>query len=284
MAEVEKGYFPDKATQMEIKQGVDNIKGTLDSTKNEVASIKNIQSEIKAAVNETQKVVSSVSGLAVFDKPGTYYWTCPANVKAVKLTMFGGGGSGDVLQGNFDSGERAQGGGGGAFVGGKFISVIPGTTYPLIVGKGADPAPGNAPINNVSRGLTGGSSSAFGLICAGGQGDGKGAPSGNSSLVTAGAKAIHPYGQTSDVYAGFEAYTPYGKPGNAARVSDNGKDLMAGGGGAGYGSGGDGVAGYSSITPTIAGIGAGGGGVVFQAGRGPFSSMPGGDGIIIIEW
>ncbi|WP_374966018.1 glycine-rich domain-containing protein [Lysinibacillus sp. RS5] len=266
-----------KTMQTAIKTVVDNIKGTVDSTKNEVI-------EIKAAVNETQKVISSVSGLAVFDKPGTYQWVCPANVKAVKLTMFGGGGSGDVLQGNFESDERAQGGGGGAFVGGKFVSVIPGTTYTLIVGKGGNPAPGNASINNVSRGLTGGSSSAFGLICAGGQGGGIGAPSGNSSLVTAGANAIHPYGYTTDVYAGFEAYTPYGKPGKAARVSDNSNDLMAGGGGPGYGSGGDGVAGYSSITPTVAGIGAGGGGVVFRAGSGWFSSMPGGDGIIIIEW
>lgn len=266
-----------KTMQTAIKTVVDNIKGTVDSTKNEVI-------EIKAAVNETQKVVSSVSGLAVFDKPGTYQWVCPANVKAVKLTMFGGGGSGDVLQGNFESDERAQGGGGGAFVGGKFVSVIPGTTYALIVGKGGDPAPDIASINNVSRGLTGGSSSAFGLICAGGQGGGIGAPKGNSPLVTKGANAIHPYGYTTDVYAGFEDYTPYGKPGNAARVSDNSNDLMAGGGGPGYGSGGDGVAGFSSITPTVAGIGAGGGGVVFRAGSGRFSSMPGGDGIIIIEW
>lgn len=280
-----------ESLQKAIKAVVDNIKGTVDSTKNEVVSIKTIQTEIKTAVNETQKIVSTVSGCTVFNKPGTYAWTCPANVKVIRLTMFGGGASGNAIwESSIDSGsDWAYGGDGGSYVAGKFLEVVPGSTYTLIVGAGGESVapPTQVGSRSPEPGKAGGVTSGFGIICNGGSGSNTGRQNHattNSPLGTRGSSGVRGEGGSSASldYKNDKAYsTKYGLPGLMKSVPRNSSYYTyAFGGGAGYGDGGDA---FSNQAPTVTGYGAGGGASI-SSGTIPYVSGKGGDGIIIIEW
>ena len=63
-----------------------------------------------------------------YTTPGTYSWTCPQGVTSINAICVGGGGSG----GAYDAG----GGGGGGLGYKNNITVIPGTTYTIVVGAG----------------------------------------------------------------------------------------------------------------------------------------------------
>lgn len=73
-------------------------------------------------------------GEAVFTTPGTYSWTCPANVtKVCAVAVGGGGGGGSALLSHT---YCAGGGSGGGLGYCNSITVVPGTSYSVVVGDG----------------------------------------------------------------------------------------------------------------------------------------------------
>ena len=73
-----------------------------------------------------------------FSTPGSFTWTCPANVTQVVVDCWGGGGGGGNSANNTING--GSGGGGGAYAK-KTFSVVPGNAYYLTVGGGGTGAP-----------------------------------------------------------------------------------------------------------------------------------------------
>lgn len=88
-------------------------------------------------------------GESVYVVPGTYTWVCPAGVTSVSVVCVGAGGR--------SSGSNYTPGSGGALAWANDISVTPGTSYSIVVGRSA-----------VSAG-TAGDSSAFGRTAGGGR-------------------------------------------------------------------------------------------------------------------
>ena len=304
MAEIEKTYFPDKATQAAIKSTVDSIKTTTDTTKNTMDSIKATTDATKTNVDSVKTSTASIASkqdtlmqkiqsgdlkrkVAIFTTPGTHYWTCPEGVTAVKLTMFGGGGGGGVVRSRSDGGTwRTYGGNGGNYVFQKFVTVTQGTTYPLIVGAGGLGGSANMsepPYNG--KASTGGTSSAFGQVCAGGVGGGDSIVKNahpTTNLVSLGAISTI-FGITMDPSPTYCSING-SKPGSSYTDKNN-----INGGAPGYGDGGAATMALNQNTPvySIAGFGAGGGGMGLTEGTPTSSSIrgnSGGNGIIIIEY
>lgn len=74
---------------------------------------------------------STAAGEVAYTTPGTYSWTAPAGVTSVCVVCVGGGGGGGT------SGADASSGGGGGGLGWKNnITVVPGTSYDVVVGSG----------------------------------------------------------------------------------------------------------------------------------------------------
>jgi hypothetical protein len=73
-------------------------------------------------------VSSGPSGQSIYTTPGTYSWTCPANITSVSVLVIGAGSGADGLA------DAAGGGGGLAYK--NNITVIPGNTYQVVVGRG----------------------------------------------------------------------------------------------------------------------------------------------------
>ena len=69
------------------------------------------------------------SGTKTWTTPGTYSWVCPPNITQVEVTLVGGGGAGA----NYTSGSA---GGSGAGWVHYIATVVPGTTYTVVVGQG----------------------------------------------------------------------------------------------------------------------------------------------------
>jgi len=157
------------------------------------------------------------SNMQVFSSSGTFSWTCPVGVTKIMVEVWGAGGGG---------GNNAGGGGGG--YGKETVSVIPNTTYTIIVGAGGSVG---------SAGTTGGTTSFGSLILAsggaGGNQAGGGALGGTSSAVF-------------NINGGFGLST-----------SSAGTDFISGGSGANGGAGG-----YGGCSPK-AGTAPGGGGGKF---------------------
>lgn len=91
------------------------------------------------------------SRIAIYDTPGTWSWTCPANITRITVELYGAGGGGSSsqlpyapvagqteanLSAMVSQAETRGGGGGGHAV--FSIDVIPGTQYLLTVGEGGD--------------------------------------------------------------------------------------------------------------------------------------------------
>ena len=71
--------------------------------------------------------------------PGSYTWTCPANITSVSVACCGGGGGGCYYSNNNSSWTYAMNGGSGGGLGWKNnISVTPGQNYDVVVGAGGD--------------------------------------------------------------------------------------------------------------------------------------------------
>jgi hypothetical protein len=171
---------------------------------------------------------------------GTYSWTCPAGVTSVCVVCIGGG-AGSTGP------DWASGGGGGGGLGWKNnISVSPGTTYTVQVGKGGDAGTGT---NN-------GGQSFFidATVVAGNGGTNK---TGGTFVGDGGGNG----GVGSDNFGGGGAG---GYTGSGGSINSNG----SGGGGSGGGS-------YSS---TYGASGGGGTGPFGQGASGVYANQAGGGG------
>jgi hypothetical protein len=228
--------------------------------------------------------------LVSFTTVQTTTWVAPANIYTVEyLVVAGGGGSG----GGYDTGGGA-GGGGGMVLSGR-LTVIPGTTYTVVVGDG-----GTAGISNRTAlpEIPGGAgeNSVFASIIALGGGGGwpsrqpAGAVNGNG-----GAAAINP-GTASQGGNGGGSNGGGGGGGGSSGAGTNRSGSTAGSGGAGtasslsgssivYGAGANGANG-STNTVAVAGTTNTGNGA--RAGGASSGSdedgAKGGSGIVILKY
>jgi len=82
------------------------------------------------------KVASTISGLSYTNTNSTT-WTCPANVTAVQVEAWGGGGAGGSgVRGGTNKTAAGGGGAGGAYAKLNSCPVVPGGTYYINVGAG----------------------------------------------------------------------------------------------------------------------------------------------------
>ena len=137
-----------------------------------------------------------------YSSPGTYVWTCPANVTSIYLQMSGGGGSG-FGAGGLGWGYRGLGGDNGNYLNKTGITVTPGNDYVIIVGAGAPETPTGLVVGSpggfslaFDNNMTGGAGGLMGAINSGNGGagstgfltGGNAAAGGDVSGYTGGAK------------------------------------------------------------------------------------------------
>lgn len=238
------------------------------------------------------------AGEARYQTPGTYSWTAPANVTSVCVLCVGAGGSENSY---FARGSA----GGGALAYGNAITVVPGTTYTVVVG--ASPTQGNGQASYFI-------SSSF-LNAGGGIAVADGAGIGGTSSGTArtgggngGNGGIGGAGDSSGGDAGGGGGAG-GYTGNGGRGGDNGwnggtgPSAGSGGGGGGgsggfqegggfaYGQNGGGVGlfGQGANGAAGGGAGSGGSGVLYGGGGGGGYTSAGvtrigGGGAVRIIW
>jgi hypothetical protein len=228
--------------------------------------------------------------LLIYTAIGTTSWTAPADVFSVEyLVVGGGGGSG----GGYDTG--AGGGGGGGMLLTGTLSVVPGTTYTIIVGDGGTAGTANRLIPlEVNGGF--GEDSTFGSITAlGGEGGfGSRLPSGGNNGT--GGAAASPPSTASTGGRGGGSNGGGGGGGGSSGAGGTKSGATAGTGGAGtanslsgssvtYGVGGGGGTGNSNnsgIAGTAnTGNGARGAGGASGSSR---NGEKGGSGIVIISY
>ena len=70
-----------------------------------------------------------------YSVPGIYTWTCPAGVTSATIEAWAGGGTGGG-KANSEPIAGAAGGGGGGEYSKKVVTVVPGVSYPVVVGAG----------------------------------------------------------------------------------------------------------------------------------------------------
>lgn len=208
-------------------------------------------------------------------------WVAPSNIRGniVFVTLFGGGGGGNGGQKSGSINVWGGGGGGSGYMTQQIHNVIPGQSYPVIIGAGGAGGTANSSSSADRRGEAGGTSSFDGQTATGGnipekeidefqQGNNGGAKGGEGGTNTVTGSA----GQNGESFPSGR----FGLGGEAA--------LYAGGGGAGYGDGGGVSAGkiYKN-----AGVAAGGVGGAVQSGSSTGyaeDGEPGGAGLCIIEY
>jgi hypothetical protein len=263
------------------------------SSSNDISSTKTYRIMLGAitqfgnGLNNAPVDVSAVKQrFTTFFTSGTYSWTAPSDVSNVDYLIVGGGGgsaTGDQY--------RAGGGGGGGQVKIGRVSVVPGTTYTVIVGAGgAGSEPDVRP-----DGISGENTSFISIVALGG-GGGFGPPRFNSTNINGGGgskstelKAAE--GGSSGVPTG----SGIGGAGGGGGSFANGQDrfgYIGGYGGDGitnkitgqpleYGRGGYGAdfgAENGPLDENFLGYGAGGGASLL-----PFRGGRGGDGCVILK-
>ncbi len=187
---------------------------------------------------------SAPIGQQTYTTPGTYTWTCPADVTSVCAVCVGGGGGGST-----DNNWEAGGGGGLGWK--NNITVVPGQTYNVVVGAGG--------VGNASGGTNGGTSYfADAAIVSGGGGWGNN----GAGTVPAGNSGGN---YTGDGGGNGGNHISYGGGGGAGGYSGAGNSETGGAGGAGAGTG-------------LTGGGAGGGGVGLLGEGNSGSNYNGGSG------
>lgn len=180
----------------------------------------------------------------VFSTAGTFTWTAPADVTSVSVGCWGGGGAGGGA--GTSNGDNVGGGGGGGAYTSATVTVVPGTTYNIVIGAAAVGGPGNGPD---------GVASTFGT---------------GSTLVTgAGGK-----GGTADTGGGGVGGVGTYNGGNGGAGNFSNADTGGGGGGAGIGG-----AGGNGDSPWISNAGTGGAGVSGNGGGGAGGAGGAGDGV-----
>ena len=183
-----------------------------------------------------------------FTAAGSGTWTAPAGITSIAIECWGGGGGGGSDLTSIIGG--GGGGGGGAYARVNTFAVIPGNSYPYVVGAGG------------STDMAGGASSFNGTTCvaAGGGAGGTGSPGAGG----AGGAAASSTGDI--VFAGGSGSIGLG--------------ISGGGGGGSAGSASAGTSVVSSITgaAVVTGGGPGGNGGASAAGFPPAAGPGGGGG------
>lgn len=178
-------------------------------------------------------------------------WVCPDGVYSVDAIIIGGGEGGTGGSGGSKTRKGGRGGYGGVVTYVKDIPVVPGTSYPIVIGAGGAGGAGSGSSGNGTAGSAGGSSSAFGHSSPGGS------PTTyeNTSGGYGGVGGLRGTGKLGSVYTPWSEYAklPYGCGGGDGRGNgSNGED----GGGLNGGTG----ATWSGVSATNGGEGSGGGG------------------------
>jgi hypothetical protein len=189
-------------------------------------------------LEEVHSAISSYvpAGEHVYNTPGTYTWTCPADITSVSVVCVGGGGGGMYYSAYSSSWSYSMNGGAGGGLGWKnSISVVPGQTYTVVVGARGSSGPH-------ATGSTAGATSHF--I--------------NTSTVSATGGAPGRYNNAS-IAGGTYTGDGGGVGGNSGSTTSSGNGPTGGGGAGGY-SGNGGRGGSRNITAVAGAGGAGGGG------------------------
>jgi alpha-tubulin suppressor-like RCC1 family protein len=235
-----------------------------------------------------------VTGQVAYTTPGTYSWTCPANVTSVSVVTVGGGGGKGATAATY------LGGGGGGLGYKNNISVTPGTLYTVVVGAGGGAGANGAASYFISAltvqggggtyagaggtyvgdgGGNGGASNTGSFSGGGGAGGYTG--NGGAAGVTSGGTGPGNAGSGGGGGGGSSYYATagggvgiLGQGANGTAGGTGGASSSAGGGG---GSGGENGKGYGG---TGAGALYGGGGLMSDGG----GSVDGGNGAVRIIW
>jgi hypothetical protein len=218
------------------------------------------------------------AGQQAFTTPGTYTWVAPAGVTSISVVSVGGGSAAAIFGSASGDAPRTVGGAGGALAYKNNITVVPGTSYTVVVGAGgqADRANGSdswiSVASTIYAGARGGGTAAPGTYNDGvltslgglpfgtydGGGNGGGAGVGNSQTGGGGAGGYTGNGNTGLGGAGGRGYC-------------NGTNASGGGG---VGILGLGPSGANSTNITVGGAGGSGG----LSGAGAAGGISGGGG------
>jgi hypothetical protein len=195
----------------------------------------------------------------VYSSPAT--WSKPATVKAVRVTVIGGGGGGNGSRGNPEGGILGAGGAGGG-VAIEYLSApaIPGpVTVTVGAGGTGGPAPGSD--NTRSAGGTGGTTSFGPFLSATGGAGGLSTPTGNASGGIGSGGDLNIAGGRNNVNAftvsgeGLSGTNPFFVFDGAISVTGSTNGNAAPGTSRGTGGGG---AATTNTTPRSGGAGSGG--------------------------
>jgi hypothetical protein len=184
-------------------------------------------------------------GQQAYTTPGTYSWLCPAGVTSVCVVAVGGGAVG----------INYTGGGGGGGLGWKNdISVVPGTSYTVVVGVGGTFPPNPSLAGGMSYFISSATVSGGGGVYSGAGGTYVGDGGGNGGARTSGGCCYMP------------------ASGGAGGYSGNGGN----GGSAGSGGGGAGGDPYTTNPSSTRG---GGVGILGEGASGTYPSGAGSGGV-----
>jgi hypothetical protein len=219
--------------------------------------------------------VNIPTGEILYDTPGTYNWTAPANVTSVSVLTIGGGGGGS------GSTSGGSGGGGGGLGWKNNIPVVPGQTYIVVVAAGGSSSSTGSNggtsyfINTSTVAGYGGAGAAIDIggnggtfVGDGGGNGGNGGNRGSTSACGGGGGA-----------AGYVGKGGNATTGNAGILAENGAGGGSGGGGGGgsadtagsgggtgiYGIGTEGLGGARTTSDGRGGFGGSGGTNASQA-------------------
>lgn len=195
-------------------------------------------------------------GRAVFLVSGSFI--APQGVTRIKVTVTGGGGSGSGCRGTSTSQTISGSGGGAGGTAIAWLNVIPGVSYPVIVGIGGEA------VNGAANGNAGSASSFNSSILAGGGDGGTYGGGGGNGGGASGSDIVIVGGDGSD-----------GQSGGFIFAGNGGSSFWGGGSRAGNGGPGRAASAY----------GAGGGGVYDTSMSGiSRTSGAGARGIVVIEY
>jgi len=246
-------------------------------------NITQLAENIAAATQATQPLQQQQKGVARFTANGN--WTAPPGVTTAYISGVAGGGGGGgsaATTGSIGTAGGGGGGGGGAFAIKVPVTVVPGTSYPIVIGAGgtsgaagvgtsggsggAGGAGGTTTFGTSLVSLTGGTGGSGGVQSASTPSGGAGGVSGDgTSHGGDGCDGAPGATNNASGYGGAGAPTPFGINGGQRR-----------------GANGTSLGGYSA-----AGFGAGGGGSASGYGVANVSGSAGGTGaagFLLVEW
>jgi hypothetical protein len=234
--------------------------------------LSNLGSNYSTKKRGSRPVNITNAGQQAFTTPGTYTWVAPAGVTSISVVSVGGGAAAAIFGSGTGGSPRTVGGAGGALAYKNNISVVPGTSYTVVVGAGGQSDQANGSDSWIAVG---------GTIYAGARGGGTATP-GTYNDATNTALGGVPFGTYDGGGNGGVAGVGNSNTGGggAGGYTGNGNSETGGAGGSGYGnganaSGGGGVgilgqsaSGANSTDVTVGGGGGSGGANGFGAAGG----------------